>query len=46
MEQGNVETQELSWTEAHPWLSIMAAQEEENSLDEVVCYTLDELRLS
>ena len=39
------ETQEL-WEETHPWLSELTQPEEEDSLDEVIRYTLDELRFA
>ena len=39
------ETQ-LSWEESHPWLSSLTKQDEDDSLDEVIRYTLDELRLA
>ena len=44
----NEETQqtEESWEESHPWLSQLTRQDEEDSLDEVIRYTLDELRFS
>lgn len=44
----NEETQqtEESWEESHPWLSELTRQDEEDSLDEVIRYTLDELRFS
>ncbi len=46
MEQENAEAQDLSWAESHPWLAGIAACEEEDSVGEVVRYTLDELRLA
>ena len=44
----NEDTQqtEESWEESHPWLSQLTRQDEEDSLDEVIRYTLDELRFS
>ena len=39
------ETQE-SWEESHPWLSDVTKQDEDDSVDEVIRYTLDELRLA
>ena len=44
----NEETQqtEESWEESHPWLSDLTRQDEEDSLDEVIRYTLDEIRFS
>ena len=46
MEQNAQETQIQPWEEAHPWLSLSASREEDGSVDEVICYTLDELRLA
>lgn len=46
MNEETMETQ-TSWEESHPWLSrLTAQQDEEDSLDEVIRYTLDELRLA
>ena len=44
----NEETQqtEESWEESHPWLSQLTRQSEDDSMDEVIRYTLDELRFS
>ena len=45
----NEETKETqaSWEEAHPWLSkLTAPRDEDDSVDEVIRYTLDELRLA
>ena len=39
------ETQEL-WEESHPWLSNLTKQYEDDSVDEVIRYTLDELRFA
>ena len=46
MNEQSMETQLSSWEEAHPWLSRRAETEEEDSVDEVIRYTLDEIRLS
>ena len=35
-----------TWVEAHPWLWPVAVEDEEDSVDEVIRYTLDELRLA
>ena len=40
------ETKSREWNEAHPWLSLADDPEERESLDEVILYTLDELRLA
>ncbi len=45
MNEGPKETQE-SWEESHPWLSNLTQQDEDDSLDEVIRYTLDELRFA
>ena len=44
----NEETQETqeSWGDSHPWLSGITKQDEDDSVDEVIRYTLDELRLA
>ena len=41
----NEETKE-SWEESHPWLSKLTKQDEDDSVDEVIRYTLDELRFA
>ena len=45
MNQETAETQ-LSWEEAHPWLSSLTAREDEDPDDEVIRFTLDELRIA
>ena len=40
------ETQAPSWEETHPWLSQLTAAQDDDSVDEVIRYTLDELRLA
>ena len=48
MEQEGQETLELrepSWAESHPWLAA-AGNGEEDTVEEVIRYTLDELRLA
>lgn len=37
---------EPSWEESHPWLSNQTKQDEDDSVDEVIRYTLDELRFA
>ncbi len=44
MEIEVTQEQVTSWDEAHPWLSQMPDSEEEDSLDEMIRYALDELR--
>ena len=46
MNEDAKETQEPSWDENHPWLSRQTATEDDDSVDEVIRYTLDELRLA
>lgn len=45
MNEETKETQE-SWESAHPWLSKLTQRDEDDSVDEVIRYTLDELRLA
>ena len=45
MEETNNEKQNISWMEAHPWLTINDSGDED-SVEEVIRYTLDELRLA
>lgn len=46
MDEEKKESQE-SWEESHPWLSkLTASQNEDDSIDEVIRYTLDELRFA
>lgn len=44
----NEETKEkqAAWEETHPWLPKLTKQDEEDSVDEVIRYTLDELRFA
>ena len=35
-----------SWEASHPWLSKLTQQDEDDSVDEVIRYTLDELRFA
>jgi len=43
MNEETIETQ-ASWEELHPWLSWLTQQDEDDSIDEVIRYTLDEIR--
>ena len=45
MNEETKETQVL-WEESHPWLTVQAVQDEDDSVDEVIRYTLDELRFA
>ena len=45
MNEESTETQE-SWEASHPWLCVLTRQDEDDSVDEVIRYTLDELRLA
>ncbi len=49
MEQEGQETPVLrspSWADSHPWLVSAAENAEEDTVEEVIRYTLDELRLA
>ena len=46
MDQETRETQAPLFEESHPWIALMSDGEEEDSLDEVIRYTLDELRFA
>ena len=46
MNQEKSETQEATWSDEHPWLAQMATVEVVDSVDEVIRYTLDELRFA
>ena len=45
MNEETKETQD-AWESAHPWLSKLTRRDEDDSIDEVLRYTLDELRLA
>ena len=44
MNQEQMETQELPRADEHPWLTQKPASEDEDSVGEVIRYTLDEIR--
>ncbi len=46
MDQETRETQAPLFESSHPWLMLTADSEEEDSVDEVIRYTLDELRFA
>ena len=46
MNEGTSEAQVFFWEEAHPWLSGLSRDPEEDSIDETMRYSLDELRFS
>ncbi len=46
MNEETNETQAVSWEESHPWLSQLSVQDTDDSVDEVIRYTLDELRFA
>ena len=46
MDQEARETQAPLFEESHPWITLRADPEEEDSVDEVIRYTLDELRFA
>ena len=45
MNEETKETQQ-TWEEAHPWLSGLTKSGEDDSIGEVIRYTLDELKLA
>ena len=44
----NEETKEplVLWVDSHPWVSDLTKQDDDDSVDEVIRYTLDELRFA
>lgn len=46
MNQVQMETQELPRADEHPWLTQTPASEDEDSVGEVIRYTLDEIRFA
>ncbi|MBR6165614.1 MAG: hypothetical protein IKQ45_06800 [Clostridia bacterium] len=46
MNQDTNEAQVSSWEKEHPWLGQGLSPEDEDSVDEVIRYTLDELRFA
>jgi len=46
MNQEKTETQEWPRADEHPWLAQMPTSEDEDSVGEVIRYTLDELRFA
>jgi len=46
MDQETKEAQAPLFEESHPWIMLKTDTEEEDSLDEVIRYTLDELRFA
>ena len=46
MDQDNRETQAPLFEESHPWTTLAANAEEDDSVDEVIRYTLDEVRFA
>ena len=46
MNQDTQEAQTQTWEESHPWLSQLTDKDDEDTLGEVIRYTLDELRLA
>ena len=46
MDQETRETQTPSFEESHPWIMLNAEADENGSVDEVIRYTLDELRFA
>jgi len=46
MNQDTQEVQTQTWEESHPWLSQLTDKDDDDTLGEVIRYTLDELRLA
>jgi hypothetical protein len=46
MDQETKDTQTPLFEESHPWIALMANAGEEDSVDEVIRFTLDELRFA
>ena len=46
MEQETREAQAPLFEESHPWIMLKAEADEDDSLDDVIRYTLDELRFA
>ena len=46
MNREKSETQEVTWEDDHPWLVQQTKAEDDDSVDEVIRYTLDELRFA
>lgn len=46
MNEETQETQVSTWAEEHPWLSQLTSADDEDSVDELIRYTLDELRFA
>jgi len=46
MDQEARETQVPLFEESHPWITLKAEADEDDSVDEVIRYTLDELRFA
>ena len=46
MDQETREAQAPLFSESHPWITLNTDPEEEDSVDEVIRYTLDELRFA
>ena len=46
MDQEKTEVQEWPGADEHPWLAQMPASEDEDTVGEVIRYTLDEIRFA
>ena len=46
MDQEKTEAQEWPRADEHPWLAQMPASEDEDTVGEVIRYTLDEIRFA
>ncbi len=46
MDREAVEEQMKLWAEEHPWISDLFGEDDDNVVDEVIRYTLDEIRIA
>ena len=46
MNQDTADEQTRSWEEEHPWLSCLLETDSGDDMDEVIRYTLDEIRIA
>lgn len=46
MNEESTETQDITFRDSHPWLLLQQAEQEEESVDEVIRDTLEELRFA
>lgn len=46
MEENKTEEQVSAWEKLHPWLAGQTESQQEDDVDEVIRYTLDEIRFA